>query len=132
MLIQVFIPVELSSFSVFSVFDSISSRFSLLYSAREEEILDCGSSSSLLARELKEHKKYSYCFVFVPALEHKTCFALASCTQKKKTCDGMGIFQPPNYSTCLITMGIAYREALITRAAFKLFTVINLRFQLSC
>ena len=50
MLIQVFIPVEPSSFSVFSVFDSISSRFSLLYSAREEEILDCGSSSSLLAR----------------------------------------------------------------------------------
>ena len=87
MLIQVFIPEELSSFSVFSVFDSISSRFSLLYSAREEEILDCGSSSSLLARELKEHKKYSYCFVFVPALEHKTRFALASCTQKKKTCD---------------------------------------------
>lgn len=87
MLIQVFIPVELSSFSVFSVFDSISSRFSLLYSAREEEILDCGSSSSLLARELKEHKKYSYCFVFVPALEHNTRFALASCTQKKKTCD---------------------------------------------
>ena len=84
MLIQVFIPVELSSFSVFSVFDSISSRFSLLYSAREEEILDCGSSSSLLARELKEHKKYSYCFVFVPALEHNTRFALASCTQKKK------------------------------------------------
>ena len=50
MLVQVFIPVELSFFSVFSVFDSISSRFSLLYSAREEEILDCGSSSSLLAR----------------------------------------------------------------------------------
>ena len=87
MLIQVFIPVELSSFSVFSVFDSISSRFSLLYSAREEEILDCGSSSSLLARELKERKKYSYCFVFVPALKHNTRFALASCTQKKKTCD---------------------------------------------
>ena len=86
MLIQVFIPEELSSFSVFSVFDSISSRFSLLYSAREEEILDCGSSSSLLARELKERKKYSYCFVFVPALEHNTRFALASCTQKKM-CD---------------------------------------------
>ena len=80
------LPVELSSFSVFSVFDSISSRFSLLYSAREEEILDCGSSSSLLARELKERKKYSYCFVFVPALEHNTRFALASCTQKKM-CD---------------------------------------------
>ena len=56
MLIQVFIPEELSSFSVFSVFDSISSRFSLLYSAREEEILDCGSSSCLLARELKNAK----------------------------------------------------------------------------
>ena len=42
----------------------------------------------------------------------------------------MGIFQPPNYSTCLITMGITYRKALITRAAFKLFTVVNLRFQL--
>ena len=81
------LPVELSSFSVFSVFDSISSRFSLLYSAREEEILDCGSSSSLLARELKERKKCSYCFVFVPALEHNTRFALTSCTQKKKTCD---------------------------------------------
>ena len=27
-------------------------------------------------------------------------------------------------------MGITYREALITRAAFKLFTVVNLRFQL--
>ena len=138
MLIQVFIPVELSSFSVFSVFDSISSRFSLLYSAREEEILDCGSSSSLLARELKERKKYSYCFVFVPALEHNTRFALASCTQKKKNvwrwlkAGIIGIFQPPNYSTWLITMGITYREALITRAAFKLFTVVNLRFQLSC
>ena len=37
----------------------------------------------------------------------------------------MGIFQPPNYSTCLITMGITYREALITRAAFKFFTVAS-------
>ena len=140
MLIQVFIPEELSSFSVFSVFDSISSRFSLLYSAREEEILDCGSSSSLLTRELKENKKCSYCFVFVPALEHNTRSALASCTQKKKNAwrllkaGIMAIFQPPNYSTWLITMGIAYRDALITRAAFRLFTLVNLRlqFQLSC
>ena len=27
-------------------------------------------------------------------------------------------------------MGITYMEALITRAAFKLFTMVNLRFQL--